>query len=320
MKFRLQCAGCGATFFAPDRRARHCPKCVKKGAGAAKKVAVETKPGAAKSFASRPGLKPGGAPFREREPRAKHAPRAPKAAELTPELLDQVTKIYQEQFAGATAPARDIISQISDKLWLQRKAIGHVINKLIHPSVPITSELKERIIETYKGYVERSERPAEGRRRAIAAAVDVPFHQVKNIVYEWSVSQYAQSPTPELTREQLFEIEKIYWDELGKKRYRYDELPEKIVERLGYVTTYQVSRWLDTLHDDESKFKGVADAPQEAEQQIIEAYRRYLDAPQPPEQGLHGTIASQVDGVSARQVHKVLQQFRYRQRDEYPLK
>jgi hypothetical protein len=74
------------------------------------------------------------------------------------------------------------------------------------------------------------------------------------------------------------------------------------------------------LHDDQSRFDNIADAPPEAEEQIIEAYRRYLAAPQPPEAGLHGAIARQIDGVNGRQVHKVLQRYRYRRRDEYPLK
>jgi len=316
MKFRLQCAGCGATFFAPDRKARRCPKCVKK--GASKKGFVETKLEGVKSLATRLGIKPDRPLNKEPKP---HAPqRQPKAVVLTPELREQVTQIYREQFAGSAAPAGEIIAQISDRLWLQRKAVGHVVNKLIHPDAPITPELKERIIEMYKGYVERSERPAGGRRRTISGAVGIPLRQVINIVYEWSLSQYAQSPTPELSREQRFEVEKIYWAEMGNQRYRYSELPAKMAERLGYVTVYQISRWLDTLHDDPVRFDNVPDAPPEVEQQILEAYRQYLAAPQPPEQGLHLTIANQVGAVSARQVHKILQRYRYQRRDEYPLK
>jgi len=318
MKFRIQCAGCGATFFAPDRKARHCPKCVKK--RLLKKGAVETKPQSAKPLATRLGPKPNRASDKESKPRGEPAPRRPKAAELTPELREQVTQLYQEQSAGSAAPPSEIIARISDKLWLRRKLVGQIVNKVVNPDVPITPELKERIIETYKGYVERSERPDGGRRRTIAEAVGVPLRQVRNIVYEWSQSQYVQSPTPELSREQRFEVEKAYWDELGRKRYPYRELPAKIAERLGYVTIYQISRWLDTLHDDQSRFDNIADAPPEVEQQILEAYRQYLAAPQPPEHGLHSTIANQIGGISGRQVHKVLQRYRYRQRDEYPLK
>jgi len=316
MKFRLQCAGCGATFFAPDRKARRCPKCVKK--GAAKKGFVETRLEGIESLATRFGLKPDRA--LNKEPKPSSARRQPKAAELTPELREQVTQIYQEQFAESATPASEIVAQISDRLWLQRKAVGYVVNRLIHPNVPVAPELKERIIEMYKGYVERSERPAGGRRRVIAEEVGIPLRQVMNIVYEWSLSQYAQSPTPELSREQRFEFEKIYWDEMSNQRYRYSELPAKIAERLGYATAYQISRWLDTLHDDPARFNNIADTPPEVEQQILEAYKRYLAAPQPPEKGLHATIASEVGGISGRQVHKILQRYRYQQRDEYPLK
>ena len=323
MKFRLQCAGCGATFFAPDRKTRRCPKCLKK--GVTKKGAVAPKLEGAGSLADRFGSKPAsalikGPPAKAPKPKDEPKPRPAKAAELTPELSEQIAQIYREQFAGSNAPEREITAQISDMVWLQRKVIGQVVHRLTHPDVAITPEMKERIIELYKGFVERSERPAGGRRRAIAEQVSVPLHQVRNIVYEWSQSQYSQSPTPQLSREQLFEIEKAYWDEIERARYRYSELPVKLAERLGYVTAYQISRWLDMLHDDQSKFENIADAPPEAERQILEAYGRYLAAPKPPENGLHGEIASQIEGVNGRQVHKILQRYRYQRREDYPLK
>jgi len=318
MKFRLRCAGCGATFFSLDRKARQCPKCVK--LGASKKGPVETKPDGVKSPAGRFGPNPDRASSNKPKPRAKPDPRPPKSAELTPELREQITRIYQERFAGGETPEREINAQISDLLWLQRKAVGSVIHRLIRPAVPVTPELKERVIEMYKGYVERSERPPAGRRRGISEAVGVPLHQVRDIIYDWSRSQYAQSPTPQLSREQMFEIEKVYWEEIGRKRYRYSELPARIAERLSFATSYQVSRWLDMLHDDQSKFDKFPDPSPEIEQRIIEAYMKYLDAPRPPERGLHGVIASQIEGVNGRQVHKVLQRYRYLRRDEYPLK
>ncbi|HKQ76438.1 MAG TPA: hypothetical protein VJ810_22275 [Blastocatellia bacterium] len=321
MKFRLQCAGCGATFFAPDRKSRRCPKCLKK--GVLKKGAVAPKLGSEGPPAGRFDSKPVRAaakdsPRGEPKPNEGKRPTLPKAAALTPDLSEQIAQIYREQFAGGATPADEIIAQISDRVWLQRKIVSQVIYRLIHPSVTITPELKERIIGMYKGYVERSERPAGGRRRTIAVALSVPLHQVRNIVYEWSQSQYAQSPTPELSRDQLFEIEKEYWNEIERARYRYSELPAKIAEQVGYATAYQVSRWLDMLHDDQCKFDNITDASPEAERQILEAYMQYLASPKPPERGLHGSIASQVDGVNGRQVHKVLQRYRYQRRDKYP--
>ncbi len=326
MKFRLQCAGCGATFFAPDRKTRYCPKCVKKRAsktGAVEAKREESKP-PERRFAPKPdrGSKDQPKPAKEAAPRpAKEAaPRPAKTVVLTPELREQVERLYQSEKAGNESSIDEIIARISDQVWVSRKAVKHVINKLIQPDVSITPEMRERIIEIYRGYVERSERPAQGRRRAIAEKMGVPLRQVMKIVYDWSQSQYDQSPTPELSREQRFEIEKVYWDEIEKKRYRYSELPAKIAERLGFVNAYQVSRWLDTLHDDQRRFDKIADPEPEFEQQILEAYRRYLAAPKPPEQGLHSSIATQIGGISGRQVHKALQRYRYEQRDKYPLK
>jgi hypothetical protein len=325
MKFRLQCANCNATFFSTDRRARYCPKCVNKRAG--KPASVTSKPGPAprpgpagkppaKRFEPRPARKPEQPP----KPPKEQVKRPPKVKELTPELREQIKQVYEQQFAGSEKPLNEIIIQISDNLWVSRKGVSQVINKILNPDVVITPEQKARVIEMYKGYVERGERPERGRRNTIGHALGIPFRQVRDIVYEWSKAQYSASPTPELSREQKFEMEKIYWDELNKKRYRFSELPAKIAEQVGFASAYQVSRWLDMLYDDESKFANVADVPPETEQRILEAYRQYLSAPQPPEHGLHFTIASQVGEVNQRQVHKVLQRYRYRRRDEYPLK
>lgn len=318
MKFRLQCAGCGATFFAPDRKARHCPKCVKK--GASKTGAARAKRQEAKSLIERIGVRLGHVATQEPKPRARPTNRTQKIVVLTPELREQVAQLYQAQFAGGETPMDEVVAQISDRTWVARKAVRSVINNILHPHVFITSELNERIVEMYKGYVERSERPARGRRRTIAEALGVPLPQVMKIVYEWSLSQYNASPTPELSRQQRFEIEMLYWDEMDRERYRYDELPEKIADRLGYASAYQIRRLLDMLHEDWSKFKNVPDPPPEVERRILEAYKQYLATPQPPEQGLHSTIASQIGGLTSRQVHKVLQRYRYRRRDEYPLK
>ena len=133
------------------------------------------------------------------------------------------------------------------------------------------------------------------------------------------MAEYEKSPTPNPSRQQLFEIEKIYWEELGKQRYRRTELPGKIADTRGYVTRWQVLRWLDVLHDDERTFANVPDPSPEIQQQILEAYNKYLESPSPPEHGLHYSIAGQIDKVSPRQVHKVLQSYRHKRRAEYPL-
>jgi hypothetical protein len=330
MKFRLQCSGCNATFFSTDRRSRYCPKCVNKGAG--KPAPAETKPSSGvKKFAERFGLKLGGqSPKRSDAPKPgkRLAPKLNKAnvqrpakvKELTPELREQIAQAYQQEIASGEVPLPEAIVRVSDKLWVARKAVGSVLGKVVHPDVPITPEMKQRAIEMYSGYVARGERPPGGRRGTIAKELGVPFRQVRDIVYEWAQTQYAKSPTAELSRGQRFEVEKLYWDELDKQRYSLAEIPEKIAEQLGYTNAFQVARWFDTLHDDESTFAKVADVPPEIEQRIVAMYQQYVAAPKPPKEGLHFTIATEIGGISQRQVHKVLQRYRNRRRDEYPLK
>ncbi len=319
MKFRLQCASCNSVFFSPDRKARYCPKCVKK---------REAKPPAQRPVTAAPRGAAG-----ERRPvksqrgvgaeakvEKKVEKKPSKTIIMTPELRGQIEQIYREQFAKTEIMWRDMISQISDKLWVGRKHVSAVIREIVHPKTPITQELRDRIIEIYKGYVDRSERPPIGRRKTISQALEVPFGQVRDIVYEWSQSQYNQSPTPELSREQKFAVEKLYLEELKKQQHPLSELAARIAEQLGYTTAYQVLRWVDKLYDDDDKFERVAGVSPEIEQDILDAYRQYLASPQPPELGLHATIVQKVGGVTTRQVHKVLHQYRKQQREGYPLK
>ncbi|HET9532320.1 MAG TPA: hypothetical protein VFQ92_18320, partial [Blastocatellia bacterium] len=158
-----------------------------------------------------------------------------------------------------------------------------------------------------------------GRRRAISAALGIPYKQIVKFIREWSLAEYEKSTTPNPTRQQLFEIEKLYWNELKNGRYRLTEFPKRISEALGYVTQWQVLRWLDVLHDDERAFANVPEPPPEIQQHILDAYNEYLNSSAPPEQGLHYSIAGKIGKVSPRQVHKVLQSYRHKMRTEYPL-
>ncbi len=325
MKFRLQCSSCNAAFFSIDRKARLCPKCFSKRAGRSAPEGV--KPGGGGEVAAkRPAtgfirrVSESLRPKKDPEPPKDLVKRPPKAKDLTPELREQIARAYEQEIANGEARMQDVIVRVSDRLWVTRQAVTQVIHKIAHPDVEVTPEMKARAIEMYSGYVARGERPPGGRRNTIGKELGIPFRQVRDIVYEWAQSQYSKSPTSDLTREQRFEVEKMYWDELDKQRYRLEEIPVKIAERLGYTTAFQVSRWLDTLHDDEAKFAKAPAIPPEVEQRILDAYQQYLAAPKPPEQGLHFTIANLVGGISQRQVHMVLQRYRNRRRNEYPLK
>lgn len=314
MKFRRTCSVCNATFFSPDRKAAYCLKCLKKRVvkhvPSEVKAVAETTRVAPRSFpAPRP---PVGEPSRNRPARVA------KIATLTPELRRRIIEIYEEEYSEGSVQTREVHAQIATKLWVKRQLVADVIREITQSKVTLTDELKARAIEMYQRFVESGHRPDGGRRRAISSALGLPYKQVMKIIREWSMAEYETSPTPNPSRLQLFEIEKMYWEELNQQRYRLTELPSKIAEQLGYVTRWQVLRWLDVLHDDERAFSNVPDPTPEAQQQILEAYIAYLRSPAPPEHGLHYNIAGQIAKVSPRQVHKILQNHRHKMRSEYP--
>ena len=315
MKFRRSCSVCNATFFSPDRKASHCLKCTKK--RVVKHVPAEARAQAQVTrVAPRPVPEAPTPPAGERRHRE---PRAPKMGLLTPENRRRITQLYEEEFVSGNIPLRDVHSQIATKLWVKRQVVADVIKELNRSRVLLTPELKERAVEMYRRFVETGHRPDGGRRRAISLALTVPYKQVMKLIREWSMTQYEQSPTPTPSRQQLFEIEKDYWQELKNQRYSLTELPARIAEQLGYVTRWQVLRWLDVLHDDEGTFANVPDPPPEARQQILDEYMAYLELASPPDHGLHYTIAAKIPKVTPRQVHKVLQNLRHKMRAEYPL-
>jgi hypothetical protein len=280
-----------------------------------KHVPQEAKaPAVATRVAPRPVPNSGPVVVRKQSP-----PRAAKAGMLTPELRQRIIETFESEYKNRPLQTKEMHSQIANKLWVKRQLVADVIRDLVTTNAVMTEEMKARAIEMYKRFVETGHRPEGGRRRAMSAALGVPYKQVMKLIREWSLAEYEQSPTPTPTRQQLFEIEKVYWNELEAKRYRLTELPDKIAEQLGYVTRWQVLRWLDVLHDDERSFANVPDPAPEIQDQILNQYREYLGSDIPPEHGLHYSIAGQIAKVSPRQVHKVLQGYRHRMRAEYPL-
>ncbi|HKV41469.1 MAG TPA: hypothetical protein VJX67_19840 [Blastocatellia bacterium] len=319
MKFRRTCSACNATFFSPDRKASLCLKCSKK--RAIKHVrAVAT--AEVKTSAEPLRVSPRPVPRPLQPPlatgRRSKGPRPPKASVLTAELREKITELYEGEFSSKQAKMREVNATIAERLWVKRKVVADVLREINQSKAQLTDELRKRAIEMYQRFVENGHRPEGGRRRAISAAFSVPYKQVMNLIREWSLAEYSKSPTPTPSRQQLFEVEKTYWRELAEQRSRLTELPGKIADELGHVTRWQVLRWLDVLHDDERVFANVPDPPEEVRQQIIDAYQKYLEADSPPEHGLHYTIAAQIDKVTPRQVHKVLQNHRHKMRTEYP--
>lgn len=328
MKFRRTCSVCNATFFSPDRKAAYCLKCVKK--RIVKHVPTAPKPVVAAPTAPpvRPIHRP--QPLPHHSPPNAHSrsaaavkkqktPRAPRIETLTPELRNKILDMYKGEYANKQAPLREANSQIANKLWVKRKLVADVLQEFLTNKAVLTPEIKDRAIEMYKRFVESGHRPDGGRRHAISVALGVPYKQVMKIIREWAMAEYQQSPTPEPSRIQLFEIEKLYWDELHQQRHSLLELPQKMADHLGYVTRWQILRWLDILHDDERAFSNVPDPSPEIQERILQEYQEYLNSPEPPEHGLHYTIAGKIAGISPRQVHKVLQTYRHKKRAEYPI-
>ena len=314
MKFRRTCTVCNATFFSPDRKAAYCLKCMKK-------RVVKHVPAEARAVAAAPRVapRPIAPPIPPPTLRKAKPARAAKATTLTPELRQRILELFQGEFSSRAMQTREMHSQIANRLWIKRQLVADVIRDQMQVQATMTEQIKHRAIEMYQRFVESGHRPDGGRRRAISAALNVPYKQVMKVIREWSLEQYESSPTPSPSRQQLFEIEKLYWEELDKGRHRLTELPQKMAEALGYVTRWQVLRWLDVLHDDERAFSNVPDPAPEVQQQILDAYQAYLQSSEPPEHGLHYSIAGQIGKVSPRQVHKVLQSYRHRRRAEYPL-
>lgn len=315
MKFRRTCTVCNATFFSPDRKAAYCLKCMKK--RVVKHVPAEARVVAPVTrVAPRPVP---AAPVPLANASKQKPVRSAKASALTPDLRRRIIELYDAEFSGRPIQTKEMHSQIANRLWVKRQLVADCIRDLVQSKALITDDMKARAIEMYKRFVESGHRPDGGRRRAISVSLGIPYKQVMKIIRDWSLAQYEGSPTPNPSRLQLFEIEKLYWDELKKGRYRLTELPDKIADHLGFVTRWQVLRWLDVLHDDERAFANVPDPPVEIQEQIRDAYSEYLLSPEPPEHGLHYSIAGQLGKVSPRQVHKVLQSYRHKMRSEYPL-
>jgi hypothetical protein len=335
MKFRRTCDRCNITFFSSDRKARFCQKHQPKAGqpdppplpARAIPAAAPPKPMPRLSkFVA--GAKPHHASGGRREPppREKAAPkqRPPQSRELTPELRAKIAAAFQQMrtVPGSETPLdnaqtelnlRAIHTHISQQLWVSRALVSQVISEvrtaLEAASIDLTLEQRRRATEMYAEYVKTGERPAGGRRRAIANALGVNFQSVVLAIRHWAQGKYAESETPRPSRQQLFEIEKRFWQHLLANEVAYDDLPDVIAGELGFVTPYQALRWIDVLFDSSKLTEHIADVTDDQRKRIIDEYLAYLAADQPPPRSLHPTIAAAV-GVSARQVHKTLYDYR----------
>lgn len=332
MKFRRTCSSCNSTFFAEDRRAGLCPKCArKKAATPARPQPVQEysapAPSVPKPRASMPSntgsrphqhsrpARPGGGGGRPARPiRPAKQPRQPKLSELSEELRAKIEAIYQ-QLKDSSEPLKKIHSQISHELWVKPKLVADAITQFrmrqkANEECTLEPAQRQQVITRYLEMVQSGERPEGGRRLAIAKELQFQPRDVVLAVREWSTGVMGQ-----LSRQQLFEIEKLYWQAIHNKNgFKFDELPLMIAKQVGFASTEQVTRWLDQLHD-RTKIEKVAPPTPEQADQIIDAYQDYLKQTEPPTQALHSTLAKIV-GVLPSQVHRVLCDYRCKQKPE----
>lgn len=249
-----------------------------------------------------------------KEPRA---PKPPKARALTDELRARILEAY-ETMKSSPEPLRVINAQISEKLWVKRGLVMQAINEAnARRELPLDQQLnddqKKIVIENFSKFIEDCIRPPDGRHRTLAAQLGASVSAVRQARREWFKAQWGNAP--DLTREQLFSIEKAYWAELKSRRLPLKEMPGVIASKLGF-TPFQVMMWIDQLHDNENLLASVPDPTEEQRAAIIDAYHKYLVSEKPPENALHKTIGEAV-GVTPRQVHKVLLRYRNHQRATY---
>jgi hypothetical protein len=213
-------------------------------------------------------------------------------------------------------PIKKLHAKISHELWVKPKLVADTINQLrkqekaLSETCSLTEEEKEKVLAIYLDLISKDVRPAEGRRNFIADKLSLPAKEVILAVREWSNNIMGQ-----LSRQQLFLIEKEYWRIITEdKQHSFADLPKVISQNLGFVTLEQSTRWLDQLHDN-TKLVKVPILEEEKQKQIIEAYKEYLAKSEPPPQALHTTFAKTF-GVKALQVHRTLCDYRCQLRPE----
>jgi hypothetical protein len=312
MKFRRTCGGCNATFFATDRRAIYCPKCSRKKqeqrAQPAPEVAAPRPPvSQTRPIAPRQG-KPAQPKQTAAQPAKQKVPRPPKTGQLTDELRAKIEASYNS-LKDSFDSLKKLHAKISHDLWAKPMIVADVVRKLHHK--PVNTEKctlpdgeREKVITRYLDYIRSGTRPPEGRRSVIARELNLPSREVILAVREWANNNIGQ-----LTRAQLFEIEKEYWRAVEEGNHKFADIPQLISQRLGFPTVDQVNRWLDQLHDYTKITKSSTTLSEEQTNTVIEQYKEYLKQAEPPEESLHWTLARRL-GVLPSQVHRVLCEYR----------
>jgi hypothetical protein len=286
MAFRRDCEECGRSFLTPDKTRKVCPRCP--GTGHPKPEA-ETITG--KGTSPKPAGKTLKSPGK--------SPTAVSAADSK----DRIAKSPAPQVSGQeVSGAKAETAPETKGKAVPKEATPHHEQK--REEMPLTESQVQEIVDRYQKYVEVLERPPIGRRKTIAAAMGLPHQRVVLALRQWNQQQ---GQLADLTREQRFAIEKIYFP-LLEERISFLEIKARIVQETG-LPPWVVSRYLDLLHDGEKKLQNVPPVSSEQETAILEEYRKYLSASGPPSAPLHPLIADRT-GVLPKQVYKVLLSYR----------
>ncbi len=286
LKFRRTCADCGHVFFTPDRTAKLCPRCLLlMEAAEKKKKRAQEKKGQKKT-----------------PPRLQKRPMVPPPRSLTEETKNKIVKEF-ELLQKEDLTRSKIHGRIAGKLRLKKMLVAQALQGVYEES-KLKPGAKEEVLELYRKYVEKLERPPEGRRQAIAAKLDIPFQNVTRIVRKWRASQPKMK---DLTRERRFQVEKTFYQNMDKGKSLTLTMREAI--KAGKSDPWMVLSYIDFIHDGSDRMEKVPDVSPGEREGIVAGYERYLSAPAPPERFLHDILAEE-NGVTHKQVHKVLLAYR----------
>ncbi len=338
--FRCTCEYCGTIFFGPDRKANACLKCAKR-----HRIRVEapprpqaetdddlfaaalTSPGPARPGPARPApprptpSAPPAAPARPAPFAAPAAPapsaaapapprrpaRQPRTTELTDEKRAEILQAYETYDVQEDVPLRRIHAEVAEKTHVARAVVARVIAEVRAPQTGLSEAQRDAIIAQYREFVRQMARPQGGRRSTIARDLALPRQQVVHVVREWAA---AQPSITDMSRGDLFRVERALATTGDGEPY--DGLARRIAAALGF-TEWQVERWMDMLHDGD--FTDVEDAPADQRDAVLAAYQEYLLGDGPPPKSLHIVLGEHF-GLTPRQVHKILVEYRLNRRQQ----
>ena len=286
MAFRKDCEECGRSFLSPDRTTKVCLRC-----------AGKVRQGPQQETVTRNGLSPK-ASAKIKKSIVKGPTPGPADGPASQVLKEIATKGIQDEVTK-----HKVQKESNEKEKVGKTEAQTTPDRTGEEIEPTKAQIQE-IVERYQIYVQGMERPQNGRRRTIAVAMGLPYRTVVLALRQWN-QQQAQSK--ELTREERFSVEKAYFNYLERKN-SFKEIKEQITQETG-LSAWEVSRYLDILHDGEEKLRNISNVSLEQETAILAEYQKYLTDSGLPSSFLHPLIAERT-GVTPKQVHKVLLSYR----------